>query len=354
MLAILDQLPEGFLDAQARELARTLPGPTLIHLPGRRTPTLFVSILLHGNEDTGLLAVQRVLRKYFEPNGSGELPRAMSLFVGNVEAAEQGLRRLNGQPDFNRIWPGAEGIEHQEAEIMRRVMDEMRERDLFASIDIHNNTGINPHYACVNRLDHRFFHLATLFSRTVVYFIRPTGVQSAAFAKLCPSVTLECGKVGDRSGVEHAAQFVDACLHLAQLPEHDVHHQDIDLFHTVAIVRIPEKVSFSFGGSDVDVRLAPDLDHLNFRELPEGTRLGWVNGNCEGCVEVRDEHGALVAERFFEVVDGELRTKVPLMPSMFTRDERVIRQDCLGYLMERYPLESLHLGHGNGRDEGAA
>jgi len=27
-----------------------------------------------------------------------------------------------------------------------------------------------------------------------------------------------------------------------------------------------------------------------------------------------------------------------LMPSMFTLDERVIRQDCLGYLMERYPL----------------
>jgi len=26
------------------------------------------------------------------------------------------------------------------------------------------------------------------------------------------------------------------------------------------------------------------------------------------------------------------------MPSMFILDERVIRQDCLGYLMERYPL----------------
>jgi hypothetical protein len=26
------------------------------------------------------------------------------------------------------------------------------------------------------------------------------------------------------------------------------------------------------------------------------------------------------------------------MPSMFTLDERIIRQDCLGYLMERYPL----------------
>ncbi|GAB4346643.1 MAG: hypothetical protein Kow006_05440 [Gammaproteobacteria bacterium] len=341
MLNVVDRLPAGFLQAQARELVDILPGPTLIHLPGRRKSTLFVSILLHGNEDTGLLAMQWVLNKYLSPEGEGELPRALSLFVGNVQAAGEGLRRLDGQPDFNRVWPGTEAVDSREAALMRRVTEEMQRRELFASIDIHNNTGINPHYACVNRLDHRFFHLATLFSRTVVYFIRPTGVQSAAFAELCPAVTLECGKVGDRGGVEHAAQFVDACLHLAQLPEHPVAPQDIDLFHTVAIVRIPEHVRFGFGRGDVDVRLAPDLDHLNFRELPKGTTLGWVERDCAGCIEVRDEHGEPVAERYFEVVDGELRTRVPLMPSMFTRDERVIRQDCLGYLMERYPLERL-------------
>ena len=28
------------------------------------------------------------------------------------------------------------------------------------------------------------------------------------------------------------------------------------------------------------------------------------------------------------------------MPSMLTRDETVIRQDCLGYLMERYSIQS--------------
>jgi len=38
-------------------------------------------------------------------------------------------------------------------------------------------------------------------------------------------------------------------------------------------------------------------------------------------------------------VEGDmLRTTRALMPSMFTLDERVIRQDCLGYLMERYTL----------------
>ena len=63
-------------------------------------PTLFVSVLLHGNEDAGLKALQRLLRKY----RGRPLPRAMSVFVGNVHAAAAGVRHLPEQPDFNRIW----------------------------------------------------------------------------------------------------------------------------------------------------------------------------------------------------------------------------------------------------------
>jgi succinylglutamate desuccinylase len=58
MLTELDYLPDGLLQVEARELYTILPGPTLIHLPGRRDIPLFVSILLHGNEDTGLKAMQ--------------------------------------------------------------------------------------------------------------------------------------------------------------------------------------------------------------------------------------------------------------------------------------------------------
>ena len=101
-LAILEALPGGFLDCGARDLHLMLNGPTLIELAGERGPPLFVSILLHGNEDSGLGAVQRVIRNYQD----GPLPRSLMLLVGNVEAACHGLRRLDGQPDYNRIWPG--------------------------------------------------------------------------------------------------------------------------------------------------------------------------------------------------------------------------------------------------------
>jgi succinylglutamate desuccinylase len=330
LLKIAEGLPEGFQDARPEQLQEMLGGPTLFHLPGQRQPALFVSILLHGNEGTGLLAVQRVLKKF----GDKTLPRALSLFVGNVRAAAQGVRRLDGQSDYNRVWPGAEDDGSPEHAMAREVTERMRDLRTFASLDIHNNTGVNPHYACINRPEQSFFQLATLFSRTVVYFVRPKGVQSAAFAEFCPAVTLECGKPETEAGIAHAAEFIEACLHLAQFPGHPVARHDIDLFHTVAVVKVPEELEIGFG-TDVAPLVFPDnVDHLNFRELPVGTVLARA---IDGAVrlDVRDEDGADCWDRFFRHREGRLVTKRQFMPSMLTRDARIIRQDCLCYLMER-------------------
>lgn len=331
MLNEIEALPARLLDAPVEGLEDLLGGPTLLHLPGRHPEPLFVSVLAHGNEGTGFYAVQSLLRKYRD----GDLPRALSVFIGNVSAARQGLRRLDDQPDYNRVWPGTLLPDTPEAAMMQQVVDSMRERRAFASIDVHNNTGINPHYACINRVDNRFLQLAALFSRTVVYFIRPLGVQSMALASVCPAVTIECGKPTHEYGTEHARDYLDACLHLSAIPEHPVASHDVDLFHTVAIVKVPDAVSFGFGDAAVDLQLVNDIDHLNFRELPVGTQLGWLRPGAEVVLDVRDDDDQSVFERYFTTGDGVLRTVRPFMPSMFTLDERVIRQDCLGYLMER-------------------
>ncbi len=334
VLTQYDALPAGLLDLPASRLSDVLPGPALIHLPGRRTPPLFVSVLLHGNEDTGWLAAQSVLKQY----AATGLPRALSLFIGNVAAARAGLRRLDGQPDYNRVWPGSEAAHPAERAMMQQVVDAMRARGVFASLDIHNNTGINPHYACVNRLDQAFLHLATLFSRIVVYFIQPRGVQSAAFATLCPAVTLECGKPGTPGSVEHAAAFLEACLHLAEFPAHPVAPHDVDLFHTVATVKVPESVSFGFAAPDADIDFVPALDHYNFRELAHGDRWGRVKAGSAARLQALDETGEDIGDRLFDYREDGITLRRPLMPAMLTRDERVIRQDCLCYLMERIGL----------------
>jgi len=332
MLKIFEGVPDGFLDAKANELAGLLGGPSLIHLEGRRKPALFASVLLHGNEPTGLIAIQQLLRRYADQ----ELPRSFSIFVGNVFAAEQGMRRLDGQPDYNRVWHVAgNDAEHRMMEDVRSIM---ADRGLFASIDIHNNTGLNPHYACINRLDNQFLQLASLFGRTVVYFIKPEGVQSMAFAELCPSVTLECGRPDQAHGVEHALEFVDACLNLAEIPDQPVAHNDISVFHTVAVVKVPEEVSFSFGLMDVQLQFIDAIDHFNFCEMVAGTCFGWQR-DASAKLICSDEHSNDVSERYFEYEDGEIRLASRVMPSMLTLDERVIRQDCFCYLMERLELD---------------
>lgn len=332
-LAVREDLPPGFLTARASELHRVLPEPTLIHLPGRRGQPLFVSILLHGNEDTGLRAVQRVLAAH----AARGLPRPLSLFIGNVDAARAGLRRLDGQPDYNRVWPGTLDPDLPESRLMAQVVADMARLNPFASIDIHNNTGLNPHYGCVNLLTPATLHLAALFSRIVVYFTRPLGVQSMAFSRLCPAVTVECGKAGSGAGDEHAASLVEAALHLDHFPAQPPRREDLAVYHTVATVKIPPDLAFEFGDAGADLCLPTSIERWNFVDLPAGTVWGTLR---EGAPppEVVAEDGADVVGEYFDLTGGRLRLRRPATPAMLTLDTRVVRQDCLCYLMEHYPL----------------
>jgi succinylglutamate desuccinylase len=335
LLREMDELPVSLLETGADGLHQVLGGPTLFHLSGRREPPLFVSVLMHGNETSGWDAIRRVLRAHLSDDGF-DLPRSLSLFVGNTEAAERGVRHLPGQPDYNRVWPGSETGGTAEHALMRGVMERMADREIFASVDVHNNTGLNPHYACVNVLEHQSLHLASLFGRTVVYFVRPRGVASMAMAALGPSVTLECGKVGQAHGVDHAADYLQACLQLAEIPSHPVAPHDIDLYHTVAVVRVPPDYSIGFGDEAAAINFPVHLDTMNFRELPVGSLIAECSGGIGQPLDVRDEQDQAVAGRYLELEDGRLITRVPVMPSMLTCNPEVIRQDCLCYLMERY------------------
>lgn len=334
MLQIIDHIPAGLATVAQSDLGTLFNGPTLMHLEGRKPERLFVTVLQHGNEDVGLRAVQNLLIRYRDR----ELPRSLSVFFANIEAARLNQRRLPHQPDYNRVWPGGESEPCPESDMMRKVVETMSRGPLFASVDLHNNIGLNPHYACINRTDHRFLQLATLFSRTVVYFTQPRGVQSLAFAALCPAVTLECGQAGNEHGIDHATEFLDACLHLESIPEHPVHDRDIDLFHTTAVVKVHAQARLGIGNEDGDIVLIHDLEFFNFRELQPGTVFGTVKTGRDDSLLVIDDRGRNRVEDYFEVENSQLRLRRTVMPSMLTVNKTAIRQDCLCYFMERWPL----------------
>lgn len=84
MLTLYDSLPDGLLQRDATRLHEVLPGPSLIHLPGKRQQPLFISLLLHGNEVTGWQAMQTILTKYQR----AELPR--SIYLLSVMSLQHG------------------------------------------------------------------------------------------------------------------------------------------------------------------------------------------------------------------------------------------------------------------------
>lgn len=330
----LDHLPDGLLESPPQALADRLGGPALIHLPGRRTLALFVSVLLHGNEHTGWRALQRLLG---DARGR-TLPRALSIFVGNVAAARADLRRLDDQPDWNRIWPGTDTPDGPERRMAQAVFERLRARGAFACVDVHNNTGRNPHYGCVTRLDAHTLSLAALFARVGVHFeATPRGTLTAAFAAIAPSVAIECGRSGDAAHDRHAAQYLDALLHLSEWPAHPPAPADLELYRTHCAVRVPAGVDFAFGDDgDAPLRFPPDLDTLNFRELPAGHALAHARAGLARPLAAIDDDGRDVAAEVFEVdAHGAVRLRRPMMPAMLTLDARAIRQDCVGYLMRR-------------------
>lgn len=327
----VNHFPKELLSVKPESIHSLIPEPTLFHLAGKLKHPLFISVLLHGNEITGFLALQKLLAKYQKQ----ELPRSLSFFLGNTKAASLGLRHLEDQPDFNRIWPGSELEQTTESLITQEIINIMTKKNVFASIDVHNNTGLNPHYACINKLDNQFLQLARLFGRLVVYFTRPKGVQSGAFAKICPAVTLECGKPGQQHGVDHAFEYLNSCLHLSKLSSHPVLPQDLDVYHTVAQVKVNKDIVLSFNDNQADLLLDKELERMNFTDAPAGTRLGTVFNSTNMPLTAKDENGFIVTDQFFSIIDNTLQLNKNTMPSMLTLDEHVIEQDCLCYLMER-------------------
>lgn len=343
----LESIPEGLLELEkVSDLHTVLPQPTLIHLKGEKQQALFVSVLLHANEDTGFFAIQTLLKRY----QNKLLPRSLCIFFGNIEASKKGVRHLDGQPDYNRVWPGTDYPECEETRLMQDVVNSVSTRNLFASIDIHNNTGKNPHYGCVNKLEPNSLYLSSLFSRIVVFFETPKGVQTMAMSEFCPSVTLECGKPHLAHGVEHATDFVETVLHMETLEPHANHKPDIEIYHTVARVTIPESNSFAFSNdtndsdsntennktddSNSDIIFAHNIDRINFTQLPANTVFGKIRPDSNARLIAWDDHEKDVTDDFF-TIDGEnLTLSKSLMPAMLTLDKKIVRQDCLCYLME--------------------
>ena len=334
-LNIYNAIPEHLADVPVEKIDSILPGPSLIHIKGNVTPPIFISVLLHGNEITGFLALQHLIKELGLT--SRLAPREIILFIGNIAAAKKGMRRLENEPDYNRIWNGDALPEHR---LAKAVIEKLSKQELYAAIDIHNNTGKNPHYACINRTDSSFIHLARRFSKKIVYFTEPHEVISMALSHFCPSVTLECGFSGDAGGLSHVCNYLVQCL---TMPAYELFspptNKHSDIYHTIAKITVPDNSHLGFGDCEqpVDMCFRDDLEELNFCRVPAGTKLG-VSGKNSFCLRAVDNSNTEITKEYFRLDQNDIVTRKQLIPSMFTKNETIIHQDCFGYIMEPYPI----------------
>ena len=332
MIEILDQLPEGILAVEANQLHEYVANHTLVKIQGKVERPLFISILQHGDETTGWDAIKALLL-----NHQCKPPRTIYLYFGNVVAAAQNLRQLDGQPDFNRCWPGLHNKQDEVSLNMAQVTEMMKKIKPFASIDIHNNSGRNPHYAGINSMQAEYINLASLFADTIIYFTSPDGIQSGAFAPFCPAVTIECGMSGTADGIEQTHTFLENLVRLHSLETVPGVAEGQHVLNVFSTVKVKPDVSLGIENSnngDVDFLLKDDLDYLNFHATESGTVFGHVSHpEMPMPLVVTDQTGHDITDHFFEKHGQEIRTKQAVMPAMITESIRVIKLDCLCYFM---------------------
>lgn len=327
-LNIIHEVPKELYECDVKDVHGVLGGPTLIHLKGQKSKALFLSTLLHGNETTSFLVLQKLINNYKDK----ELPRDMIIFIGNTLGASEGLRHLPGQPDYNRIWKNGDTPENS---LATEVFVYAKQFDLFANIDLHNNTGKNPFYGCINVISDNYVELASMFSEQVVYFTEPSEVQSMAFAELCPSVTIEAGLPGNPEGTIAVYEFVQDVLHLDNFTD-SFDHGHVEVYHTIGRIKVSKEATVDFEYSEEsksDLSFVPEIDSKNFELLKKNTSLGYINN--KEMIYVLNNAGDLITKDILDIEGPKVKTNRMLIPSMFTKDIYVMKEDCLGYIMEK-------------------
>lgn len=322
-----DRWPGDLTQLSCRDVREVFPRPALLRLEGEHegAAPLFVSTLLHGNETTSFSVLQHLQRRYGD-----RPPRSLLIFVGNVDAAALGERRLEDQPDFNRIWAHGASEHHSMAAY---VLGEARRAGVFASIDIHNNTGDNPVYGCVNALRAPDLHLASLFGPIAVFYRNPPTTQSYAFSQICPAITVECGRSGDPEGLAAAIDLVETVMRLDSFPAAPPEPGALTLYETVGRVLVDPDCSIAFGREGADLMLRADLEHQNFKPMRAGESWG-ITAKAALPFQVLDEHDGELTDEFFQLgAQGAVLLKTDVTPAMISPDIKIIRQDCLGYVM---------------------
>ena len=335
VLELGSDLEPSSLPADDESFLRRLAGPCFIRQRGADSGRLrLVSTLLHGNEPSGLRAIQRWL-------GSGRKPAVDVLFFIGAALTALGPplfdRRVRpGGNDMNRCWlpPFATA----EGRIAHEALRLMRESGAESLVDIHNNTGDNPAYGVGPVPGAAELNLVALFGRRFVHSPLRLGTLVEATCDDFPSVTVECGRSGDPAADEIAFGGMARYLEADEHETRRIVAERMSVLTDPVRVCVARNVSLAFADGpveDFDFTVALDIDRHNFEEMNVGAPIGWLGDRGVWPVVALDEAQRDRSREFFELRNGHLVTRRPLIPIMMTTNRANALADCLFYVVQQ-------------------
>jgi hypothetical protein len=151
----------------------------------------------------------------------------------------------------------------------------------------------------------------------------------------CPVVTIECGGGTDDQAHEVAYQGISS---FAQCDSHCALPQDkaVQILYKPLrlVIKAQRKLSFSKHDEGYSgVTLRENIEQFNYGGCCDGLLLGWLDDNGLENLEMLNDQGINVIDKYFKMVDNKLVCAAHLKIFMASNKTDIARTDCLFYVV---------------------
>lgn len=311
-----------------------LKGPTHIHLTGKDSSRCrFATTLLHGNEPSGLHAVFDVLKNQVRPVCD------VHILIPSVDAAKQApgfiYRMLPHQKDLNRCFQPPYD-ESEEDALAQEILHKLEHYQPECVIDIHNTSGSSPSFGVTTFMDRQHDALVSLFTHRMIVTDIKLGALMEISEHMMPTVTIECGGSQDAESHLLAAEGLTRYLCNDDVLSQNGTDMELEFFHNPLRLELKDGSDIAYGDHCLmkdGVTLLPDIENHNFGYVDPSVHLGFVSGELNSNLAIKNPLGEIYASHYFQIRDGALYPSRRLKLFMVTTNPEIARKDCLFYLV---------------------
>jgi hypothetical protein len=313
------------------EFLRWLDGPACLFFTGEdsgRTRALVT--LLHGNEPSGAMALQRWLQ-------AGQRPavNVVCIVASVVAALEPPLfshRMLPRARDLNRCFrPPFEDVQ---GVLAQEILEILRLHRPEAVVDMHNTSGSGPSFGVCTHMDRQHDALVSCFTQRLIVSNLGLGALMEISEHSFPTVTVEVGGRLDEQAHELAYEGLCRYFQAKNVLDQGDTDWGLELLRDPIRLELNDNVTLTYAeepSASYDITLKADIEHHNFGTVGADTLLGWATGPERSLFSALDAGGRCAVNRLVRIENGELYPAQPLKLFMITNNAAIAESDCLFY-----------------------